>query len=133
MQSVETLTDNLEKVDTDLERQDQIETELDEKMADIKELTMEEGGHAISAAEGDRKGLDHLHNLLNCGAQFLLNLSKVITHPDQSIEKHLETAISRDEKTGKAYLKIPLPETEVVKTLFSTLGELMSKTLQMKN
>lgn len=133
MQSVETLTDNLEKVDTDLERQDQIETELDEKMADIKELTMEEGGYAISAAEGDKKGLDHLHNLLNCGAQFLLNLSKVITHSDQSIEKHLETAISRDEKTGKAYLKIPLPETEVVKTLFSTLGELMSKTLQMKN
>ncbi|BBO19038.1 DNA or RNA helicase superfamily II [Candidatus Brocadia pituitae] len=133
MQSVETLTDNLEKVDSDLERQDQIETEMDEKMADIKELTMEEGDHAISAAEGDKKGLDHLHNLLNSGAQFLLSLSKVITHPDQSIEKHLDTAISRDEKTGKTYLKIPLPETEVVKTLFSTLGELMSKTLQMKN
>lgn len=133
MQSVETLTDNLEKVDSALERQDQRETELDEEAADIKELTLEEGGHAVSAADGDRKGLDHLNNLLNSGAQFLMNLSKVITQPDQSIEKHLDTAISRDEKTGKAYLKIPLPETEVVKTLFSTLGELISNTLQMKN
>lgn len=133
MQSVETLTDNLEKVDSALERQDQRETELDEEAADIKELTLEEGGHAVSAADGDRKGLDHLNNLLNSGAQFLMNLSKVITQPDQSIEKHLDTAISRDEKTGKVYLKIPLPETEVVKTLFSTLGELISNTLQMKN
>ena len=133
MQSVETITDNLEKVDSALERQDQRETALDEEAADIKELTTKEGDNAVVAGEADRKGLDHLNNLLNSGAQFLMNLSRIIAQPEQSAEKRLDTLISRDEKTGKSYLKIPLPETNVVKTLFSALGELISNTLQVKN
>lgn len=132
MQSVETVTDTLEKVDAALERQDQRETELDEKAADIKELAMKERDPAVSAAEGDRKGLDHLNNLINSGVQFLTTLGKVITQPDQPIEKQMGAMIGRDEKTGRSYLKIPLPETDVVKTLFSTLDELISNTLQRK-
>ncbi len=43
------------------------------------------------------------------------------------MEKRLQTMIGRDEATGTAYLKIPLPEAESIKTVFAALGDLLSQ------
>jgi hypothetical protein len=42
------------------------------------------------------------------------------------MERHLQTWISKDENTGKACLKIPLPEPEVVQDVVTALGGLLS-------
>ena len=39
-----------------------------------------------------------------------------------AIEKHLHSMIGKDETTGKTYLKIPMPEPEVVQGVFSARG-----------
>jgi superfamily II DNA/RNA helicase len=133
MRSVDTVTDNLEKPDPKLERQQQIEAERDIEVADREDVTGDRGVKPAIKGEGNGKGLDTLNTLLMSGAQFLTNLSKTISQPEQSADKYLNTIIGRDANTGKAYLKIPLPETDVVKNIFSALGELLSNTVQMKN
>ncbi len=134
MKSVETMTDKLEKPDLANGRQQQKEEEQDIKTADEEEeITAGEAAASAAGEQGDGKGLETLNDLLVSGAQFLANLSKTISQPGQPVEKSLNTVISRDEKTGKAYLRIPLPETEVVMNIFSTLGELLSNTVRMKD
>lgn len=129
MQSVEAVTENLQKADTELELQKQKEEEQDIKAADEKEDSFEEGSTAPPA-----KGLESLNTLLMSGAQFLMNLSKAISQPAQA-EKQIASGqfgsmIGRDEKTGKAYLKIPLPDAEVMNNIFSALGEIIINTAQ---
>lgn len=46
------------------------------------------------------------------------------------MEKRFQTMIGKDDSTGAAYLKIPLPETERIKTVFAALGELLSHTAE---
>ncbi|MBM4136269.1 MAG: DEAD/DEAH box helicase [Nitrospira sp.] len=129
IQSVESVTENLEKSDPILERQQEIEDELYKK-ADQKELTAEKEDMSKAEEDRDGEGLVYLNNLLNRGAQLLMNLGRLIEHSDQPLEKHLDTMIGRDEKTGQTYLKIPLPNTETIKTIFSSLGNLISDTMQ---
>ena len=52
------------------------------------------------------------------------------TQEGQPFGKSLDDIIGRDDKTGKAYLKIPLPETNVIQNIFSSLGELISNTIR---
>jgi superfamily II DNA/RNA helicase len=129
MQSVESITEDMEKTDPVLERQKQREEELDKEASEQEELTAEKDDVTIAARVGDGKGMESLNDLLLSGAKFLTDLSKVISQPTQigkkPSENHLDKMIGRDEKTGKSYLKIPLPETEVIKNIFSTLGELI--------
>jgi len=131
MQSVETMTENLEKPAPELERQQQRETEQAIEAAGREELTAGKGTRSVDGGNG--KGMDTLNTLLISGAQFLTELGKAVSEPEQSAGKYLNAIISRDSETGKAYLKIPLPETEVVKNIFSAVGELLSNTMQMKN
>ena len=126
MQSVDTVTDNLEKTDPALERQQQKEAEQDIEAADGKDVTERIGVKPAAKDEVNGKGRDALNNLLISGAQFLTDLSKTISQPEQSADKSLNTMIGRDADTGKAYLKIPLPEEDVVKNIFSALSELLS-------
>jgi hypothetical protein len=104
-------------------------------MADMKDATKETGVKpaAKEKENGNGNGQDALNNLLISGAQFLTNLSKTISQPEQSAGNNMDSMIGRDVDTGKAYLKIPLPETDAVKNIFSTLGELISNTMQMRN
>jgi len=135
MQSVETVTDNLEKTDSALDRQKQEEANLDEKAAVIKEMIEEKGEAATVAVAGKRDGkaASPLSEILSAGAQFLWNLSKIISGPGstegQPLQKQLSSFIKSDEKTSRMYLNIPLPEPEILNDLLSTLGEVISKTL----
>lgn len=132
MQSVETMTENLPKVDASMERQEQREVERDEKEANLKEQATEKEEVITTKNEkGGNQGLDYFNDLITSGTQFLINLNKAISQPAQTPGK--STFIDRDEKDGKTYLKIPLPKPEVVQNFFSTLGELLSKVTQIKN
>jgi hypothetical protein len=54
------------------------------------------------------------------------NLAESPASPQEVMERHLQTWISKDENTGKACLKIPLPEPEVVQDVVTALGGLLS-------
>jgi superfamily II DNA/RNA helicase len=129
MQSVDKITKGLEKGDPAVERQQQIEAELDNERADIKEIAIEVD-KTIAVKKVDGRVVEPLHNLLASGAQFLMDLSKIISRPGQTVEGHLNTMIDRDDKTGNTYLKIPLPEMDVVRNIFSALSELLPNMLQ---
>lgn len=133
MHSVEAVTETLEKTDPAVEKQKKREEELDDKAADISELIEEQLGERTA----DDKGREDapLIALLQAGACFLTNLSDMISKPatsqeGQPLEKRMNEMIGRDESTGKAYLKIPLPETGVIQNIFSALGELLSNAVQ---
>lgn len=80
-------------------------------------------------------GAAALNNLLIGGAQFLMNLSKVLAQPPQAQQKEvaptvdasqpvqtgLQAMIGRDMTTEKTYLKIPLPEAEAMDQIVSGL------------
>ena len=124
MQSVEAVTENLQKSDPELELQKQKEEEQDIKAADEKEKAIEKG----VAATAPVKGLESLNTLLMSGSQFLMNLGKALSQPaqaEQPVSKQFNSMIGRDETTGKTYLKIPLPDAEVMNNIFSGLGELI--------
>jgi superfamily II DNA or RNA helicase len=129
MKSVEAMTETLQKADSDLELQKQKEEEQDIKAAEEKEKVGEEGG--LGAVTG--KGLESLNTLLVSGAQFLMNLSKALSQSssteNQRDQIELNTMVGRDETTGKTYLKIPLPDSDVMSNIFSALGAFISKTL----
>ncbi|GJQ59583.1 MAG: DEAD/DEAH box helicase [Candidatus Scalindua sp. AMX11] len=127
VKTVETVTETLEKSDPAVEEKEKREAEKDYREAELKELAEENGkGHA-SSVEEYRGEVEQLGNLLQAGAQFLTHLSEAITGPAASSDKNGESLLGKDEKSGKAYLKIPLPEKEVVGNIFSALGKLLSK------
>ncbi|MGD1076236.1 MAG: DEAD/DEAH box helicase [Thermodesulfovibrionales bacterium] len=130
MQSVETVTDNLEKTDGVLHRQEQEEADRDEKAAVIKEM-IEEKGEAAAAGKRNEKAASPLAEMLSAGSQFLSNLSKIISVPGSAegwqVEKQFGSFIKSDEKTGRMCLNIPLPEPEVLTGLLSTIGEVIAK------
>lgn len=123
MQSVDTMTKNLDKAGpavTD-EKQERFENEKEMKAADVGAEAEEAQAASVPSTE------DALGSLLQGGAQFLMALSKTISQPGQSQGKTAASFIDRDEQTGKSYLKVPLPEPEIIQNLFSTFSELMSK------
>jgi hypothetical protein len=103
------------------EEQERFENEKEMRTADIDTATEEAKTLSTSKTE------DALGSLLQSGAQFLMDLSKALSQPEQEARKPVDSFISRDEQTGKSFLKIPLPRPEVLEGLFSTFGELLSK------
>ncbi|NOZ67795.1 MAG: DEAD/DEAH box helicase [Deferribacteres bacterium] len=128
MKTVETMTENMQKPDPERRRQQQEEAEqASEAAADAG------SSKSAAAAKGNGTAQDPLNNLLVSGAEFLLmNLSKTISQPGEGVEKYLNAMLERDADTGRSYLKIPLPETEVLQNIFSSLGELLSNAVQRK-
>ncbi len=139
MQSVETVTDHLDGPDPALELQEQAEVRRDELLTDIKEAkddekTVAEGKRGIvSRSQTEMLPLDQL---LIKGAEFLTNLSQTLAQdnqtPQEAIEKQMQTLIGKDETTGKTYLKIPMPEPEVIQGVFSALGGLLANFMRTK-
>jgi len=82
-----------------------------------------------SAATGIVQGEKHdsLNDLLQSGARFLNGLGDMMARSGEPMEKRLQKMIGRDETTGATYLKIPLPEAESIKTVFTALGDLLSQ------
>ena len=119
MNAVEQVVETLERPDAEREKLERIEAELDGQKAE---------GAAISDTVGDTgtpdgSGVEALSTLLLGGAQFLMNLSRAISQPvepetDGSVknarQQGVSSLIGRDETTGNAYLKIPLPQPDVL-------------------
>ena len=144
MQSVEDAVDTLERPDPALEKQERREAAEDEDAAAFREGS-ETGQAALQTpAAGNGNGIEALNSFLVSGAQFLMNLSQAISQPPQEkkaapadqvenpVQNVARTLLDRDETTGKTYLKIPLPETEVLTQVFSGLGQLLSGFMQMQ-
>ena len=71
-----------------------------------------------------------MNTLLVRGAEFLMNLSQTLSAPTResaapSSPKGLSPLLERDEVSGRAFLKIPMPEPEAIQTLLSSLGALL--------
>lgn len=80
-------------------------------------------------------GLDALGKLLAGGAELLMNLSRAIAQQNEPGTGAAEdkapggvagSLIERDEATGNSYLKIPLPQPEVLNQVISGLGAILS-------
>jgi superfamily II DNA or RNA helicase len=141
MQSVESVTDQLEKPDSALELQEQMEVKRDEAATDRREAEAEDERKPVSEAvsgviTGSQTDAFPLNQLLIKGAEFLTNLSQSMSQgnqsPQEAIEKQLQTMIGKDETTGKTYLKVPMPEPEVVQNIFSALGGLLANFMKGK-
>jgi hypothetical protein len=133
MNTVETVTEKIEKSDPLVEQQAQREAERDEALADRAEQ-LERDPRTAGAPGfpeiGSGKGLEGLNTLLVRGAEFLMNLSQTLTRPSRenatpSSPHGLSPLLERDEVSGRPFLKIPMPEPEVIQTLLSSLGALL--------
>lgn len=127
MQSVETMTDNIERQDPVADQQRRREDEQADSMD-----TAASAVKTALAASGNGQGEKHdsLNDLLQNGARFLSSLGNMMARPGEPMEKRLQKMIGRDEATGTAYLKIPLPEAESIKTIFAAPGDLLSQAAQ---
>ena len=132
MNTVETVTEKIEKADPLMEQQAQREAERDEALADRAEQLEGDprtAGTAGFSEMGSRPGLEGLNSLLVRGAEFLMNLSQTLTRPSRenatpSSSQGLSPLLERDEASGRAFLRIPMPEPEAIQTLLSSLGGL---------
>jgi superfamily II DNA/RNA helicase len=138
MESVEEATGSLPRRDSEAEQQELLE-EAQEKEAEKAESVLEEQVALADTLTPVEQGNEALNNLLHSGAQFLMNLSRLVSPPvpDAGIDgggeplgKAVGSLIERDEKTGKSCLKIPLPAPEVLNQLVSGLGQLLAGILQ---
>lgn len=128
MSAVEQVVDELERSDPEREQRERIEAAADQQAAE-SEARVEAGGTA------EEKGADALNALLVGGAQFLMNLSQAISQPaagdgvsgaGPASQQGVRSLLGRDEATGKAYLKIPLPEPDLLNQVVAGLGALLS-------
>jgi SNF2 family DNA or RNA helicase len=133
METVEAVTDNLEKPDPFTEMQERIEVDEDMDEVDRKEAEEQETDcSAVSTGAGAPTGAETvpLNQILIKGAAFLTNLGHALAQgnasPHEVMEKQMQAMIGKDEATGKSYLKIPLPEPEMVQDLFSAIGGLLA-------
>jgi superfamily II DNA or RNA helicase len=136
MQSVETLTDHMEKAGPSIEKQKGMEEEADKSDAFVKKPGQDITSQRLITIEPAATGLDLLKPLLITGAEFLMNLSKSLSQ-DASGEKVSSSRptgprVARDPKTGESFLKIPLPEAGTLQKIFSALNGLLSS-FQGKN
>ncbi|MEQ8180432.1 MAG: DEAD/DEAH box helicase [Smithellaceae bacterium] len=138
MQSVDAVTDQLEKPDPAREIQEQLEVKQDEAITAQKEAEADDGeakGSTAANLEIRPQSLP-LEQLLIKGAEFLTNISQVLSQgkqtPQEAIKKQLNGIVGKDETTGKTYLKIPMPEPEIVQEVFSTLGGLLANFMRTK-
>ncbi len=127
MKTVETMVEDITQPDPVVERQRQKEDEV----ADNGDRMDGKTGTAKAVTE-NRQGSKHdpLNELLQNGARFLSSLGDMMAKSEEPMERRLKNMIGRDETTGATYLKIPLPEAESIKTVFSALGDLLSQAAQ---
>lgn len=123
MKSVEATTENLPKAAPEIERQQKAEEEQAEMAAALS--AGDEGEPTPTAAEGSQPS-DAIGQLLISGAQFLMDFGKMLSGPAsaQTGDGLIADMTGKDEKTGKAYLKIPLPGPDAMNNLISVFRAL---------
>ena len=131
MNAVEQVVDALERPEPGQEKQERAEAALDEQRAESEAASEKAGVASIPEASG----VEALNALLTGGAQFLLNLSRAISQPAEhnpeatgksAHQQGVSSLIGKDEATGNAYLKIPLPQPDVLNQVISGLGALLA-------
>jgi len=130
MKTVETMVGDMPQPDQASERQRQKEDALAEKMEGAGAAM---AARTVSEGSGDVRGGGHdsLSVLFETGARLLSSLGEMIAKPGESVEKRLSSLIGRDDSTGAAYLKVPLPEADKLRTIFAGLGDLLSRVAQV--
>lgn len=107
---------------------DENEAELQKEAADDKK-TAEAVGPVEEEQAGDTAAdssqLAVFSELLAGGAKLLTDLSRTISESGKTPKDHIKSLVSRDEATGQPFLKIPLPDKDVVQNLFSAFGKLL--------
>jgi superfamily II DNA or RNA helicase len=126
MKTVETMVGDMPQPDQAAERQRQKEDALAEKM---------DGGDAAKEAKITAKDSEKRHDerfaalgdLLQSGARLLEGLGDMLAKSGEPVEKRLGSLIGRDEPSGRAYLKLPLPSPAVLNDIVSALSGLISR------
>lgn len=133
MQTVETVSDSLEKPDPLIETQEEIEVALDEESVDRSEAEeVQADSPATPEGVGPPVTADalSLSLILMKGAEFLTGLGRAMAQgnatPQEIVKERVQAMVGKDETTGKSYLKLPLPEPEVVQEIFTALGGLVA-------
>ncbi|MCK5505800.1 MAG: DEAD/DEAH box helicase [Thermodesulfovibrionia bacterium] len=124
MQSVDTAVKDLKKPDPVFAEQAQKEAELDKKSAEAVEAIPAVVEEKTEDARAEENTLAALNGLLVSGAKILTDISRMISQRERPMEKLSGTLIHQDKKTGKAYLKIPLPEKDALQNIISAFGKL---------
>lgn len=139
METVEAATEDLKKPDPLAEAQEQTEVDEDMDAVDRKEAEEEDRIEDSTASIGTTTmGADvvPLNGLIMKGAEFLANIGHALSQsnmsPREVIEKQMQGIIGKDEITGKSYLKVPLPEPEMVQDMFSAIGGLLAEVFKKK-
>jgi len=133
MDSVETITADLPTPGPTLEDREEMEPASEREATDPAEPPDEDGDPAAASSEGIGNGANALHDLLLGAAQLLTNLGRIVSQPAATgatpFPGFPDTMIARDDKTGKTYLKLPLPDKESVKGLLSAFSEFITSAM----
>jgi superfamily II DNA or RNA helicase len=132
METLEAVADGLQKPDSSAEAEEKIEI-----ARDMEAMTGEDGEEESEAAPLSTGALERqgakaspLSQIMMRSAEFLAGLGRAFAEsaapPQEVVEKHLQAFVGKDEATGKAYLKIPLPEPETIQGIFSAVGGLLA-------
>jgi hypothetical protein len=65
--------------------------------------------------------------LLRAGATFLKELGTFVTESREPGKSPVASLLDKDEKTGRTYLKIPMPDPKVIEGVFSAIGPLLER------
>jgi len=133
MRSVEEATDSLTRPDVERENEERREAE---QGASLTEEVDAEGDVSESREPQRTVEADALSELFTRGAEFLTSLSRAVAasagEPGEKPVQSVTSFVGKDEATGAQYLKIPLPEPEVLTQLVSGLGQLFKGLLKGK-
>lgn len=133
MQSVETITADLGKAGPAREEPDPSDLLPAPQEGEAGSKTSADGDEdrTPDADEGDGNGRYALGDLVAAGGRFLVDLGRTLAQPAPSgenpIERLLESMCERDEKSGTRFLKIPVPEKEVVADLLAAVGRFVAR------
>lgn len=126
MQSVETLTQDLDKAGPAIARQQESASEKEDQSTLPEGPDRTKNEPSPSPGETGGMGLDLLIPLLVSGAEFLLHLSNTLGQSPSGKIRAGSTSpgprVSQDPETGESFLKIPLPETETIQKIVSVLS-----------
>lgn len=126
MESVESVAEPMEKTspapatgapDKDVDR---------EGKGEGVQVPREQAGRDTSAVRGKAE-LTGLGELIKMGAQVLTDLEKALDQGGKAGEAPLSRMIEKDEKTGRSYLKLPMPEPDTLNKLLTMIGDFASK------
>jgi superfamily II DNA or RNA helicase len=88
------------------------------------------------AAPKDGNPAVPLGRLIMQGAEVLMDIGQALAadggSPREAVEKRMQAMTGRDETTGKPFLKVPLPEPEKIRDIFSAIGGLLAGVLAGK-